>query len=382
MRAAGAAVQGEMMQSFQPEYRSIDGLRSISVISIVIFHAIAMFLPTDKIYISIGFHWIGLIGFVYLFVLSGFLMTLSTKRMFLNSRFLVRKYIIFRAARILPAYILGLFIVWVLAYLSYYEYLNGLEKSYMGNYSLNLNNFIRDLTFTFNKNTPMQNINGPVWSLRLEIVCYIVLFLGAIAISENILVGVIATTINIILLIFSFIYLTDAWIGIFGFAVGFFIAQWPQKALKFTNFPLWKVTIFVGIIGYFFLSGAFYGNLETRHWSRQIYIAIMMLASISLIMPSDENLKKIQKWALPFEKSAAFSYTLYITHYPIFILLTGIFQKPDGLLGYGIYIIGMLAFTFAFSFLLAKVVEQRDTTRQWFDRIVPGRKVTSGRIAQ
>jgi peptidoglycan/LPS O-acetylase OafA/YrhL len=105
-------------------------------------------------------------------------------------------------------------------------------------------------------------------------------------------------------------------------------------------------------------------------------------ASIYLIMPSDENLKKIQKWALPFEKSAAFSYTLYITHYPIFILLTGIFQKPDGLLGYGIYIIGMLAFTFAFSFLLAKVVEQRDTTRQWFDRIVPGRKVTSGRIAQ
>jgi peptidoglycan/LPS O-acetylase OafA/YrhL len=362
-------------------YRSMDGIRSVAVIVIVFFHALAMMIPREYDWASLITHWIGLIGFVYLFVLSGYLMTLSTERMFRDGKFNLRKFTIFRSARIFPAYLLSVLLVWFIGWISLQGWLNGAERRLMGPYVLSTENFIRDLVFLFNKNTPIQNINGPVWSLRLELVCYVILALAAIAIAGGMVVRVIATTAALALAAAALLRLEDAWIGLVGFSAGIAAARWPRHVSGLARYPLWTITFLWGIAAFFYISGNFQGNPEYRPWSKYVYVACLMVASAAMIAPPLGSMTPAQRFFMRFEKLAAFSYTLYITHYPIMILSTGLLPTPVGILGKAAFVMALVSAAFAFSWPMGKVVEARDAVRNWLDRVLPGQGQVRRRTA-
>jgi len=147
-----------------------DGLRALACLLVVWHHTTQRFNPEKSATWIKGIHFFGMrgeVGVSLFFVLSGCLLSLPFWNSFVNNdRFpSIRFYAINRAARIVPAFWFNLIFCTVLA-------------SMMFKLNFILWRFISGLSFTnsyhYSTFFPAE-LNGPLWSIGLEVSCYVLL---------------------------------------------------------------------------------------------------------------------------------------------------------------------------------------------------------------
>lgn len=158
------------------EIASLDGLRAIAALSVMLFHC--YYLVTSHVIIGgvdVAYIWnYGQSGVHLFFVLSGFLLFTPYARAMLNAQQLpsTRRFFQRRALRILPAYYVCLAILAALQFRSLLS-VSGLEN--IGVHIIMLHDDFA---------TTNRAINGPFWTLAVEAQFYVVLPLFAWAIAR------------------------------------------------------------------------------------------------------------------------------------------------------------------------------------------------------
>lgn len=188
---------------------NFDGLRLISALLVLISHQFAL---SGRFEIrAIADHSFGNIGLLCFFSISGYLVSLSWERDSDPIRFLFRRFL-----RIVPGIVASYIITYVVLMI------------------LNIHNF------PYN---PLHAINGSLWTIPLEILCYLLLMLLGIFSRQP------ATAFFFIMLITWLIsggqstHLYFAYFGLF-FGAGALCKQYP----KLVNFKFLVILCCVGII--------------------------------------------------------------------------------------------------------------------------------------
>ncbi|MFT4032633.1 MAG: acyltransferase [Siphonobacter sp.] len=174
----------------QSEYiAQLDGLRTIAIFLVIIFH----WLPEGQ---GINIISNGPLGVTLFFVLSGFLITriLLNNRSSLPSQGFVAIYKIFMARRILrifPVYFVTLFAVWAVQFFSFFPKIPTLFYSNPLYYIFYLSNFLIE------KMHAWWDILSPFWSLAVEEQFYILWPVVMLLTPKRYLKGVILITISL-----------------------------------------------------------------------------------------------------------------------------------------------------------------------------------------
>lgn len=198
-----ATTRSRSLASFLPlksgpgEISSVDGLRAIAALSVMLFHSYWIIGPVLVINgINVSFLWYyGQTGVHLFFVLSGFLLFTPFARAMLDGRPLpsTKRFFQRRALRILPAY-------WVcLAILAAFQFRQLANPAGLANIGMHLLFLHDDVTYI------NRSIEGPFWTLAVEAQFYVMLPLFAWLISRfvgttrsrwRIVVGVLAIMVG------------------------------------------------------------------------------------------------------------------------------------------------------------------------------------------
>ena len=147
--------------------QSLDLLRFIASISVVFYHFCGTANSPFGLFTDISKY--GFLGVPLFFIISGFVITISAEHR------TPKKFIIARLIRILPMYWVGLFLT------SIFILLNGNPDN-----RFSIVNFLANTTL-LNQHMDIPNIDGVYWTLQIEIVFYIMMFvLLAIGIFSNV----------------------------------------------------------------------------------------------------------------------------------------------------------------------------------------------------
>lgn len=179
------------------EISSLDGLRAIAALSVMLFHC--YYLVTHQVVIAgqdITFLWnYGQSGVHLFFVLSGFLLFMPFARAMLDGRPLpsVKRFFQRRALRILPAYYACLLI---LSAIQFRQFASPAGLANIGVHLLMLHDDVASMN---------RSINGPFWTLAIEAQFYVVLplfawviarFVGATRSRWRVVIGVLAVVVG------------------------------------------------------------------------------------------------------------------------------------------------------------------------------------------
>ena len=154
-----------------------DGMRALACLLVVWHHTTQRFNPEDSSAWIRGIHFLGMrgeVGVSLFFVLSGCLLSLPFWNSFVTANRTpnLRSYAINRAARIIPAYWFNLVFCTVVAIwvfdqnINWWRFISGL---------LFINSYHYSSFFP-------AELNGPLWSIGLEVSCYLLLPLALFAI--------------------------------------------------------------------------------------------------------------------------------------------------------------------------------------------------------
>jgi peptidoglycan/LPS O-acetylase OafA/YrhL len=157
-----------------------DGLRALACLLVVWHHTTQRFNPENSASWIQNIHFFGMrgeVGVSLFFVLSGCLLSLPFWNSFVNGGRTpnLRFYAINRAARIIPAYWFNLIFctiiaIWILDQnVNWWRFVSGL---------LFINSYHYSSFFP-------AELNGPLWSIGLEVSCYVLLPLVLFAIMKN-----------------------------------------------------------------------------------------------------------------------------------------------------------------------------------------------------
>ena len=157
-----------------------DGLRTIGCLMVVWHHTTQRFNPEDAPSWLQNIHFFGMraeVGVSLFFVLSGCLLSLPFWSAFLSGEPLprIRHYVLNRAARIVPAFWINLIFCTLLALwifdqgVNWWRFISGLL-------------FIN--SYHFSTFFPAE-LNGPLWSIGLEVSCYVLLPIVLLAIIKS-----------------------------------------------------------------------------------------------------------------------------------------------------------------------------------------------------
>jgi peptidoglycan/LPS O-acetylase OafA/YrhL len=157
-----------------------DGLRALACLLVVWHHTTQRFNPENSSDLIKGIHFLGMrgeVGVSLFFVLSGCLLSLPFWNSFVNANQVpsLRFYAINRAARIIPAYWFNLIFCTVVAIwifdqdLAWWRFISGL---------LFINSYHYSTFFP-------AELNGPLWSIGLEVSCYLLLPIALFAIIKT-----------------------------------------------------------------------------------------------------------------------------------------------------------------------------------------------------
>ena len=330
----------------------INGLRGISVAIVVLFHF--------NIKIFSG----GFIGVDLFFVISGFLMTKIITNGIKNNKFSYIEFILKRAKRIFPAVfflILALALLGVL-FLPPID-LNDLGKQIQQALIFNSNNYFSNQNGYFSSDIDNRWLLH-TWSLAVEwqfymlypIILWSFLFLER---SINFQLGLKISTI----LLFATFTLSLAYC-IFGDQNNTFYSiysrSWQMIAgglayiIVNKNTNIKKYSAWLSYLG---LAGIVFSLYFTRKYGLghlwPSYFAIAPVISISCILAASYESNFILNFSI-FQKLGAWSYSIYLWHWPIVIAftITGIFAK----FGYTAIVLG-LALSILFGYMSYRWVE-------------------------
>jgi peptidoglycan/LPS O-acetylase OafA/YrhL len=353
---------------------ALDGLRGLSALVVLCGHAIGMVVRTDAMVISLAGQWVARAAVIFFFVLSGHVIARALIAAHAGGGVDLRHYAIARIARIYPPLLLAFVLAWAVALLVGAGLMRLPSNYDPGPLQLTFANVVADLVFLFNKTSPMQVLNGAVWSLRLEVICYIVSALAVVALTGGWPARIAAVVAAGGMMLAAWLRLDSALIAFVAFAAGAAAALLPGLVRRLPGGLLWLGVAAFGIAS-FVITGAIDGNYAPRGISYHGYQLTLVAACVALLVPgAGRGLfgnglgRAIGARAHALADSA---YTLFITHLPIMLLALGfvpaIYDLPWIVQG-----AILMAASVAFAVVAARFVEQPKPVRAWLDRHLPG----------
>lgn len=256
------------------------------------------------------------------FVISGFLITVSYQK---SDSF--KKYLIKRANRLLPAYIVLIIIVTIgfstISNLDTYSYFSNKETIRYFLSNLTFQNYLQpSLPGVFSENVKTNAVNGSLWTLKVEVLFYLLipLFIRFIhsyrAKNKNIIIPIII------------IYISSV---IYKYSCDYFAEYYKSNILNLLSHQLpGFMSYFVCGIGLYFYLDEFKKNklilfvLAVIVFTMERYLRLEILTPLALSIIIFSIAFSL-KWLNNFAKFGDISYGIYIYHFPIIQL--GIYFK-------------------------------------------------------
>jgi peptidoglycan/LPS O-acetylase OafA/YrhL len=356
---AGEAQQGS--EGAQPESHALDGLRGLSALAVMIGHASVLPFAASHPDLVKGLGLTGRLAVIVFFVLSGHVIAKSILAMRRRGGFRLPTYAVNRFARVYPPYLLCLALAWLVVWLRGQGLIDPQPRLMSEPIAATATNALRDIVFLYGAGTPVQNANAPVWSLRIEVVCYIVAGLAAAAMQAGRGMALALVLVAVALLAAAVLRLESAVVGFAAFGLGAATAILALRPARWLVVATIGVLIVTGFVLY-----AAGGLLTPRPTLRYVYDAAAVLAAAAIVTMlatgRDGAVRGVLSGAAPI---APFSYTLFITHLPLMIMLGGMLPLEGSLGGKIASFAALVALPLAFAILAARLVERHVELRRW-----------------
>jgi len=330
-------------------YRELDGLRGLAAQLVLFAHASVLTLEPQLLPA-----WLARFAVIVFFVLSGFAIATSIKSRALSSgQWDWMDYAIRRVARIYPPYIVAVVSAAALAAMhnAGWTLSNVATGTEITNGPVS---WLRTLLFLYRSSDAMTSVDGPSWSLRLEVALYIVSGLITFAwFARGLLRALFLTCAAAFLVIccFRLSYMFTAAILFASGSFAAFVVNGPPRLRS------WKVQIGICVV---LLSPVILPSLIDDSEISFIYQAALgPVLALGLIWLAHSGLANGSLLSRLIVASGNWSYTLYIMHAPILIVLYLLFA---GATAAGIPVAGMFVFyvvlTNAICWAIALAVER------------------------
>lgn len=293
---------------------NVDALRLIAAFLVLYSHTIGFVTKESQIW-PFYYGSVGRIGVNIFFIISGFLITQSYLRTQRPS-----KYIWSRCLRIFPALIVVVVLAaFVLApfvtSLSFSDYFrNGATYSYLLNITLFYDN--QNLPGVFTQNPVSQAVNGSLWTLKYEILYYlIVLLLGLIGFLRN---GKIVAGLFILSIVLTYFNIGDA-INIYTVNIQAAIRMFSYFSAGMAAY-LYRDHFHLSLkLAFFILALLLIGSFNTGY-KDDLFVFLLAYLVLFIAYYPKINIRWLSKYG-------DFSYGVYIWAFPI--IQTVIYLYPS-----------------------------------------------------
>lgn len=335
------------------QHVSLESMRGIAAITVAIAHVVQFFIvrfyPDAFIYIIFAAQS----SVMVFFSMSGFLIGKSIQsNSSKNDRFKLSIYAASRFKRIYPPLILSIALIIVLNYISPYvfEATNSLLSSsgnstMHGKFDYTPAQILSALTFTNGISTPIIQFNQPLWSLPLEVWYYAI---AGLLFTKKPLTAITAITIFICISMFKLEFFIYSFVWFSGLIVSYI----PAAKGKYKVLAL---SILLALACVSLKVGSLFAGKEVILAYYNASFGLFFTAFIYVFLIIYDNRISI------LNNTSKYSYTLYITHYPILYFFLGMFElrvKDDLITS---ILIGFIAITSAllFASYSSRFVENR-----------------------
>ena len=296
---------------YKPE---IDGLRAIAVISVMLFHT--------------GFYSFngGFVGVDIFFVITGYLMTLIINEDMKRNRFLFINFYFRRIRRIAPAYFFVILIIIPVSFIvlvpqDFENFSESLVASatFLANFYFFRNGNYFDVNL---QNQPLLHL----WSISIEAQFYLLvpilfILLNKFTAKVQNKVIIITTLIVLNLLALEFSLISDKtrfylligrfWEFLIGALAAFFVTYRHKNNIK-TDSAL-------SLIGLILIIGSVF-SIEVTDWPNLVTLAPTLGAALILIHANTKNITGRILSTKLFTTLGLLSYSIFLIHYPIFVI--------------------------------------------------------------
>lgn len=343
----------------------LESLRGVSAIVVLFSHCFQAFIaPFDLTLYS----WVRLLGqaaVMMFFALSGYLIGTSIQNNIQqNSQFNLSHYIRQRCRRILPPFLFALALTLTLYILAPYffsshthQFQNSFGMMIRTTYSLEWDNFLGSLFFLNGFVTPTLSANAPLWSLSFEVWFYVLagflpfLKQSVIAKLSFALVLITLTALNPQFLIYLLLWLT-AFASSFGH-----IQQYVLNHLNSLKLGCLSLAFFIAC------RDAYHFHMidQAKIYRGNYFVPFNMLMGLAFVCWLIQLQQKLSHYQPVWVKSASFSYTLYVTHFPLLLFILGCFpqSRAYGLGGAVLALISTMLVLVLLASLMAQLLESQ-----------------------
>ena len=341
----------------------LESLRGISAIVVLFTHCFQAFIaPFDLTLYS----WVRLLGqaaVMIFFVLSGYLIGYSIQRnTHQHGQFNLHQYTRQRYRRILPPFLFAMaltVILYLLAPLFFASQTHAFQNSFgmmiRTSYTLEAGDFFGSLLFLNGFITPTVSANAPLWSLSYEVWFYVLAgFLPFLKDSEMAKIGFFSVLIVLSILNIQFFIYFLVWL--MAFACSFrHIQRHFLNRLQVLKLGLFGLAFLIACIDAY----QFHIVDQARQYRAANFtlfnFCIGLAFSCWLVQLQHQRSYYYPVWV----QSADFSYTLYVTHFPLLLFILGCIPATlaYGLGGAVLALLGSMGGLIVFAWLMAKWLE-------------------------
>lgn len=305
-------------------YEALDGVRGIAAQVVFVSHLANFAFPDSPPYVFALLTWVARLAVVTFFVLSGFVIALSLKKLVReNGQDFILPYAVHRWARICPPLAFAVATTFAVAMLGRALGLSFPTLSTQ-DFQLGVAAFLRGITLTFERNDATYVIDGALWTLRQEVWHYVTAAAVAVAVTRKglprfgaaalILVMVTATWPHFFYKHSLTMFATGAAVSLLGASprvARFARSPWIAGALAI----LVPLPVLLWGPGLDFLTAISNDSVLLAYQAAlAVPIGLALLGGATGDGP-------VSGWLARWKGAGAFSYTLYVVHNPVLVLV-------------------------------------------------------------
>ncbi len=349
----------------------IDSLRGLSAIVVLLAHANQVFISPSYHGLYAIFGVIAQSAVMVFFVLSGFLIGKSlTRNASSENGFNLVRYATDRANRIFPPLVFSIIVVLILYFAAPYTFSTGTNSfidasQFMARQGFNVDatSIVGSLFFLNGFLTENISVNGPLWSLSFEVWYYIAA--GAIFFYRGPKRVIVFAAIMCLLGALNklFIFYSVVWFS------GLAVCILDNNKIFYKKLSIIICAAFglpaIALAAYYTYS--FIGNTSPNQTDIKLIFVFNFLFGISASAALHMLVNGLIKIKPILPRTSAFSYTLYVIHFPIILFVYGTTQTL--ILNNTLFSFVVAAISAAFCILLARLVARHIETAKPFSAL-------------
>jgi len=362
-------------ENYNERFYLLDISRGFAAICVVLQHYVHFFYNSTEAYyydqqpfyeyIAFGYRF-GSVAVPFFFILSGFIFFTFYKKKISEKNITFKDFIILRISRLYPLHILTLFMMLILQKIYYMSI-----SDYFVYKNISLENFILHIfliqewgtgsIFNFNDG---WGFNGPSWSISVEFFAYISFFIVALFFVKNFFESIIFLIFLLIMYTIIQPSLGNMSLGVVLFYLGgatYYLTNIIKKYLLLSRLLLITVILALDILIFGRFLNSFFLEFQNSvaHLIGDRFMILLYLVKFPLLII---NLNIIQfyfnKLGKPFGLVGDLSYTIYLIHFPLQVVIIIINNTFFKFQFYSeLFFIMYFLFIFLTSFLLFKFFE-------------------------